>query len=391
MLIIFMISIILILVHYIFYPVLLLVYSKSKRKKNSVKPFNPPYISFIIPVYNEEKIIKDKITNIYSLNYPKDKFEIIIINDKSLDKTAEIVKNLSKKYENLKFLDLKIRSGKVNAQNEGVKIAKGEIFIFTDADILLKEDSVINLINELIINNASCATGKFVYLNQLESSTSYYESLYQKIENKLKEMESNFYSLTSLSGSLYAIKRKDYKFLDSMFSHDIAMPFYLALDKKITIFVKNAIAFGKSGKSSKEEWQRKVRMFGRVYYFLFKNFKLIFNPFKFDLKFYISFFSHRIIRYLLPLLHILNFISLIFIYNQNIFLKFLFFVHIIIFLFVFFGYLSIYIKFFKPLYVFYYYILFLLSMIYGFIRVITGRIRPYWEVVQSVRNFNNKK
>ncbi|MEM2929042.1 MAG: glycosyltransferase [Nitrososphaerota archaeon] len=381
------------MIHYFFYPLFLIIYSTLNKNYlnfdiDKIEIIDYPFISFIIPVHNEEKIIKKKILNLYSLNYPKDKIEIIVVNDCSSDNSVNIIQDLMKEFKNIKLVDMKNRQGKVNAQNEGVRYSKGEYLIFTDADVLLDKNSIINLLKGIKFYNVSCAAGHFVYINQLESSTSFYESLYQKLENKIKELESKFYSLTALSGSLYAIKRDDYIFLDSMFSHDIAMPIYLASKNKKTVFIKESVAFGKSGNKTEEEWKRKIRMFSRIYYFIFKNFKLIVNPLNFNIKFYFSFFSHRLIRYKLPLLHIILFISLIFLKKMNNFFEIIYLLHIIFLIFSLLGLFSNKIKFLKTFYIFYYYLIFLLSMIVGFLRFVLGKTKPYWEVVQNTRNIN---
>lgn len=91
-------------------------------------------ISLVIPVYNEAKIIKDNITKIIDfLNKQKYKWEIVIVDDGSIDETIKIVD---------KFVNSKVRlvklvknSGKGAALRAGVKNSKGEYVVFTDADL----------------------------------------------------------------------------------------------------------------------------------------------------------------------------------------------------------------------------------------------------------------
>jgi len=57
------------------------------------------YVSIIIPIYNAEKTIELCLTSVFKLNYPKDRLEIIVVDDGSVDRTLEIIKNLSARRE----------------------------------------------------------------------------------------------------------------------------------------------------------------------------------------------------------------------------------------------------------------------------------------------------
>ena len=102
------------------------------------------FVSVIIPAYNEEGSIKDTVGHVMGLNYPKDKIEVIVLNDGSKDKTAEIVKGLLEKYENLKLINKK-NSGKADSLNLGVREAKGELIAVVDSDSFPSPDSLKKL------------------------------------------------------------------------------------------------------------------------------------------------------------------------------------------------------------------------------------------------------
>jgi len=382
MIYLFFLSIILIILHFFLYPLIISFKKKEGRKRNAVKNCFP-YVSYIIPVHNEEKIIEKKIRNVFSLNYPKEKMEVIVANDHSTDESVSIVKKLILEFEGLKLIDVKKRGGKVNVQNEAAKVSNGEILVFSDANTMWDRDSLKKLISCLNERGISCACGRIIYTNERESEVSSSEGLYWKLENKLKEFESNFYSLTAINGGIYAIRRKDYIFLNPMFSHDIAFPILLAKKKERTIFCKNALAFERSGTTMRDEWKRKTRMFGRIYYFMFKNPLLFLNPFFYDLKFYFSLFSHRIIRYTLPLWHVLLFISSAFLIREDIIFNLFFHLQVLFIIFSLLGYF--FGKKIKILNLFLYYTVFILSMIVGFVNFVTGRVKPYWEVAKTTR------
>lgn len=101
-------------------------------------------ISVLIPVHNEEDSVEETINHVMNSDYPKDKLEVIVINDGSVDRTKEIVNKLIKKYSNLILLDKK-NSGKSDSLNHGVEIAKGELVAVVDSDSFPARESIKKL------------------------------------------------------------------------------------------------------------------------------------------------------------------------------------------------------------------------------------------------------
>lgn len=92
-------------------------------------------ISIIIPVYNEEKRIKDSVDTIFNfLDKRKEKYEVIVVNDGSVDSTKSMLIDLQKKYL-LRIIDHPCNMGKGAAIKTGVKNSQGEIILFTDIDL----------------------------------------------------------------------------------------------------------------------------------------------------------------------------------------------------------------------------------------------------------------
>tara|TARA_B100000315_G_C14539631_1_gene570224 strand:+ start:279 stop:1295 length:1017 start_codon:yes stop_codon:yes gene_type:complete len=94
-----------------------------------------PLVSIIIPVFNGEKTIRECLKGVLSSNYKS--VEIIVVDDGSIDKTSEIVKNFGR----VKLLT-QTNSGSATAKNHGAKNAKGEFFYFLDSDVVVFEDTI---------------------------------------------------------------------------------------------------------------------------------------------------------------------------------------------------------------------------------------------------------
>jgi len=99
--------------------------------------------SFIIPAHNEEDVIGDCINSIKSQpDKYKKKYEIIVVNDGSTDKTKQIVND----YKNIKLVDLKEGHSAAFARNRGAEKARGKYLIFLDADQTLEKDFLEKII-----------------------------------------------------------------------------------------------------------------------------------------------------------------------------------------------------------------------------------------------------
>jgi cellulose synthase/poly-beta-1,6-N-acetylglucosamine synthase-like glycosyltransferase len=153
----------------------------------------PALVSIIVPAYNEEKTIAKCLESINNQEY-KGAMEVIVVNDGSTDRTAEIVS----KYQ-VRFIDLKINGGKANALNKAVEEAKGDVLIFTDSDSYISANAVNSLVSCLNANkDAQIVAGNvFIHDDPGKKCTMKY---FQMIEY-LVEQEITRY-LQGLSGSV---------------------------------------------------------------------------------------------------------------------------------------------------------------------------------------------
>ncbi|MEX0920393.1 MAG: glycosyltransferase family 2 protein [Candidatus Pacearchaeota archaeon] len=121
----------------------LLSFVGQKRSVERVSEKKLPSVTILIPAHNEEDNIKKTVESALELDYPKDRFEIIILENGSKDKTYEIAKEMEGRH--VRAISLK-EGGKANALNYGTKLAKGEIIITMDADTYAEKDALKNMI-----------------------------------------------------------------------------------------------------------------------------------------------------------------------------------------------------------------------------------------------------
>lgn len=109
-----------------------------------------PFLSIVIPAYNEEENIKVTIDEIVvKLRVNKIPFEIVVVNDNSKDKTPLVIKSLQKKNSNIKLVNRKPPSGFGRAIREGLIHAKGDIIIPVMADLSDDPEDIVKYYSKM--------------------------------------------------------------------------------------------------------------------------------------------------------------------------------------------------------------------------------------------------
>ncbi len=123
-------------------------------------PKSPPLVSVVVPAYNEQDLIATCLQSILEQDYPN--LEIICVDDRSADRTPEIVTNLFRGRSNCKLVTIKERltgwTGKCHALHEGVKHSSGQWFAFLDADSSLQKTALRQCLNEALRRNINLVT-----------------------------------------------------------------------------------------------------------------------------------------------------------------------------------------------------------------------------------------
>jgi len=118
-------------------------------------------VSIVIPAYNSEKTIEKTLKAVLSQKFPKNKYEIIVVDDGSNDRTRKIVK----KFKKIKLLRQKHR-GPATARNLGVEKSRGEIILFTDADCIPNKNWIKNMTIPFKNTNTVGVAGTYKTLNK---------------------------------------------------------------------------------------------------------------------------------------------------------------------------------------------------------------------------------
>ncbi|MDW7690495.1 glycosyltransferase family 2 protein [Flammeovirgaceae bacterium SG7u.111] len=215
-------------------------------------------MTLIIPAYNEEDVIAEKIINTLQLDYPKAFLDIWVVTDGSTDQTNNIVQS----FDGVKLLYSPERKGKVAAINRAMAHIDSEIVVFSDANTILNRDALQHLICEFRDNEVGAVAGeKTVVTKSTKSSTGNGEGLYWSYESFLKKQDADFYSVVGAAGELFSMRTALFQPLEEdTILDDFMLSFQVNLQNYKVAYAPNAKAMELPSSSLSEERKRKVRI-----------------------------------------------------------------------------------------------------------------------------------
>lgn len=300
---------------YVGYPSLLALRPTRGRKDSPSYPEQWPSITIIITARNEEKAIRRKLENTLSLDYPPDRRQIIVASDASDDQTDEIVREFADR--GVQLVRHPERRGKVAAQREAVKHATGEVIVFSDATGDYSPESLKELVKHFQDESVGCAGGVVMYRNVQATDVTRNEGLYWRYEMWLREAESNSGSVTILSGPMYAVRRSIYEAGPDHAEDDAFQPFHALQKGYRVVHEPKAIVNEVSADTIEAEFASKVRIVQRNLHALLANASLL-NPLRHPFL-TLKVLSHRLLRWLVPLMLIGMFVSNLFLLQSPFF------------------------------------------------------------------------
>ena len=277
---------------YAIYPVVLVAINRlGARRVHTADVSYEPTLTVIMPVHNEARRIGAKVANLLALDYPREKVQILVIGDGCTDDTLERAQVAGQGI--VTVIPLAGRGGKAAGLNAGLERATGEIIVFTDAGIMLDQQSLRHLVGHFTDPQIGCVSGE----DYIEGSET--EGLYGKLELLLRREEARLHSIAGASGCFYAQRRE----LCEPFRAGMAPDFLSVLNvvRQGKRALAEPVARGSmtATSSQKAEFTRKVRTFLRGITALFGNAGLL-NPFRHP-AFSFILWSHKLMRWLAPL------------------------------------------------------------------------------------------
>jgi cellulose synthase/poly-beta-1,6-N-acetylglucosamine synthase-like glycosyltransferase len=271
-----------------------------------------PDVSIVIAAHNEELVIGRRIENLLALDYPPERLQILIGSDGSTDRTSEIVRLYRR--PGIAFHDFALQRGKAQVLNDLVALARGKFVVFTDANTFFDPSAIKELIRGFRLAPSACAVvGKLEF--RTAAGTVNPDSFYWRYETLLKTLESRFGSVLGANGAIYAIKRTWFRALPpGTIVDDFLIPMLMRLERGgMVIFRPAAKAWEMVPETVRDEFRRRVRIGAGDAHALRHTWRLLL-PDQGMLAF--TYWSHKIIRWLGPVLLLTAFVSNLFLADR---------------------------------------------------------------------------
>ncbi len=260
-----------------------------------------PMVSVMVPAHNESIVIRKTVEALLAFDYPKDRYEIIVINDNSTDNTAEVLAELQARNPDRKLIAINTDNvvggkGKSNALNVALSVATGSIIAIYDADNTPAPDALIILVENLMTDDKLGAViGKFRTRNRNASLLTRFvniETLAYQCMNQAGRYF--FFKLCTIPGTNFVIRRS---IIDGMggwdtkaLSEDTEISFRIYRMGYYIKFMPKAVTWEQEPQLLKQWFKQRTRWAKGNLYVLLKNFKYAFDksagPMRLDVFYY---------------------------------------------------------------------------------------------------------
>ncbi|UJP64518.1 glycosyltransferase family 2 protein [Mongoliitalea daihaiensis] len=306
---IFIISLSIIFYTYLGYALIiyLLVKFKTDKEAPTLNTSGLPFVSVIVPCFNEGEQLRDKIQNTLDLIYPQELIEYIFICDGSSDGSEQIPASFSE----VKTMFSPERKGKLAAMKRAVKETRGEILVFCDGNTVLNPEAVLEMVKFYQDPLVGAVTGeKYILVKEEDAASSQGEGFYWKYESFLKKMDANWNTLVGGAGELMSYRKELFEFLpDDTILDDFMLTMKIAEKGYKVKYAPEARASEFASANVEEELKRKIRIAAGGWQSIARLPKAA-NPFH-DFALFFQYISHRVLRwtvtpFLLVVVFVLN-------------------------------------------------------------------------------------
>ncbi len=280
---------------YVGYPLLLGTLARFRSPRPDYPP-STPFVTLLIAAYNEQDTIAAKIDNSLALDYPADRYEIIVASDGSTDATADIVDGYSSRGVVSRHSDL--RHGKTAAINRAMSSAHGDVVVLSDANNLYDPGTLRAVVAPFVDPTVGAACGN-KHIARGDGALGDSEGTYWKYEGWIKKQETRLGCTVAVLGEVFALRRALFEPSPENIIND---DFYIAM--RIIkrgfriVYAPDAISRERVSPTAEDEITRRTRMVAGLYQALARPRELM--PWKKPIVCW-QIVSHKFMRPLVPL------------------------------------------------------------------------------------------
>ena len=255
-----------------------------------------PFVSIAMVVRNEEQTLEAKLKNLMELDYPGDRWQVIVVSDGSTDQTESILRNYGSD-QRIHIVLNQLAQGKASGLNDAMAVAQGEVVVFTDARQIIEPGAVKLLMENFADPEVGCASGELMLGDSSRGESSQGLSLYWCVEKQVRKLEAASGSVVGATGALYAVRRDLLTPVPAgTILDDVYLPMQVVRQGKRVVLDERARAWDRPNLGTEREFARKVRTLNGNYQLLQLAPWLLgsANPIRFE------FVSHKLLRLVVP-------------------------------------------------------------------------------------------
>ena len=251
------------------------LYKNRKKIQTEKNPTKLPTFLIVAPVKNEEKVIKRLLTSLSNLDYPRNKKEILIVEDGSTDKTLEICMNYAYEHPEVKILHRSSSTGKSSALNFAIRQSEADIVAIFDADNTPDTNALNHVIKYFDDPKVAAVQGKTLSINPSENMLtrfiSYEEAVWCEVYLRGKDILNLF---VHLKGSCQFIRRNVVEKLDgfneNVLSEDVEISARLTKNNYRIRYASDVVAWQESPSTFRALFKQRTRWFRGITELSFK-------------------------------------------------------------------------------------------------------------------------
>lgn len=312
--------------NYAGYPVVLFALSMLSQAKSDVRFLlgsrarrrtrpqdSLPTVAVLLSAFNEEAVIRAKVSNCLELDYPDDRLEVLIGLDAPQDSTPEILAQMQR--SRVQVWHFPKRQGKLAVLCALAQQTTADIVISTDANTMLKPDCVRTLIRHFSDPRVGAVSGEEIRITGRGTDPAG-ESIYWRYESALKFLENRLNCSLGGNGSVLAVRRPLFRLDKPSIVEDFQIPLDIRFKGYRVVYDPEAIAVEEIAPTVSAQFARRIRLGAGDFQALFGNLACL-NP-KNGLPAF-CFFSHRVLRWLGPVFLLVAFLSSLVLLEEPIF------------------------------------------------------------------------
>jgi cellulose synthase/poly-beta-1,6-N-acetylglucosamine synthase-like glycosyltransferase len=278
---------------FVLYPVGMALVARLRPRPLRTTDAPLPRVAFVMAAYNEEKVIATRIENYLDLDYPRELMEFHIGSDGSSDRTDEIIQSYIERDPSI-HLHRYNRVGKTRIIYEISERLDTDIFVFTDADIIINRDALRHVVRCFSDPDVGGVVGDIEFVDNRGNAGSTGERKFTRLESSLKANEALAWTTISPTGLCFAVRPGAFTPLENYkLSDDLNLVITIGLNGYRVWFEPRLVITELNNRTLGSETSRRLRM-GQQSMATYLSFPALRLPWRSRVGFQI--WSHKLLR-----------------------------------------------------------------------------------------------